>query len=251
MGLADQKDLGLGLALSFLLSITVETSHSSDFAGSSRQPAENRDSKWVQREIKERWRRFRGSLGTSDVPPLIGGVVELLLRIQRRRNGQKVKQEGEAGEEEEEEEEEVVRAHLQSCPSPGNQHRRDLELLERVQGRHQGDQRDGAALLGGKAGRAGIVQPGGEKLWGDPAVAFQCLEELRGKVERLFPRDRVTRENGSPLPEGRDGWDVGMELFPGRVGRPWHRVPRAAVAAPGSLAVSKARLDIGAWSSLV
>ena len=35
-----------------------------------------------------------------------------------------------------------------------------------------------------------------------------------------------------------------------RVGRPWHRVPRAAVAAPGSLEVSKARLDIGAWSSL-
>ena len=31
--------------------------------------------------------------------------------------------------------------------------------------------------------------------------------------------------------------------FPVRVVRPWHRVPRAAVAAPGSLAVSKARLD--------
>ena len=44
-------------------------------------------------------------------------------------------------------------------------------------------------------------------------------------------------------------WDIGKELFPGRVGRPWHRVPRAAVAAPGSLAVPKARLDIGAGSS--
>ncbi|NXB75958.1 PCD15 protein, partial [Donacobius atricapilla] len=32
--------------------------------------------------------------------------------------------------------------------------------------------------------------------------------------------------------------------------QPWHRVPRAAVAAPGSLAVPKARLDTGAWSSL-
>ena len=31
--------------------------------------------------------------------------------------------------------------------------------------------------------------------------------------------------------------------------RPWHRVPRAAVAVPGSLEVSKARLD-RAWSSL-
>ena len=43
-----------------------------------------------------------------------------------------------------------------------------------------------------------------------------------------------------------------MELFPGRVGRPWHRMPRAAGAAPGSLAVSKARLDragssLGQW----
>ena len=35
-----------------------------------------------------------------------------------------------------------------------------------------------------------------------------------------------------------------------RVGRPWHRVPRAAGAAPGSLAVPKARLDTGAGSSL-
>ena len=31
--------------------------------------------------------------------------------------------------------------------------------------------------------------------------------------------------------------------------RPWHRVPRAAVAVPGSLEMSKARLD-KAWSSL-
>ena len=58
------------------------------------------------------------------------------------------------------------------------------------------------------------------------------------------------KRNGFPLPEGRDGWDIGQELFPGRVGRPWHRVPRAAGAAPGSLAVPKARLDIGAGSSL-
>ncbi|KAJ7397796.1 hypothetical protein BTVI_131633 [Pitangus sulphuratus] len=55
---------------------------------------------------------------------------------------------------------------LQSCSSPGEQHRRDMELLERVQRRHQDDQRDGAALLGGKAGRVGIVQPGEEKALG-------------------------------------------------------------------------------------
>ena len=40
--------------------------------------------------------------------------------------------------------------------------------------------------------------------------------------------------------------DIGQKLFPVRVGRPWHRVPREAVAAPGSLEVFKARLD-GGW----
>ena len=48
--------------------------------------------------------------------------------------------------------------------------------------------------------------------------------------------------NGFPVPEGRAGWDTGKELLSVRVGRPWHRVPRAAVAAPGSLAVPNARL---------
>ncbi|RMB91862.1 hypothetical protein DUI87_31724 [Hirundo rustica rustica] len=59
----------------------------------------------------------------------------------------------------------VVRPQLQSCPSLG-QHSKDLELLERAQRRHQDEQRDGAALLGGKAGRAGIVHHGQQKLWG-------------------------------------------------------------------------------------
>lgn len=48
--------------------------------------------------------------------PLIGGVVELLLRIQRRRNDQKVKQEGEAGEEEEEAVIEEPRDDCESAP---------------------------------------------------------------------------------------------------------------------------------------
>ena len=56
--------------------------------------------------------------------------------------------------------------------------------------------------------------------------------------------------NGFPVPEGRDRGSIGKEFLAVRVGRPWHRVPRAAVAAPGSLEVSKARLDIGAWSNL-
>ena len=42
------------------------------------------------------------------------------------------------------------------------------------------------------------------------------------------------------------------ETLPCEDGQGWHRVPRAAVAAPGSLAVPKARLDAGAeaaWDS--
>ena len=42
---------------------------------------------------------------------------------------------------------------------------------------------------------------------------------------------------------------IRKKLLPVRVGRPWHRVPKAAVAGPGSLELSQARLD-RAWSSL-
>ncbi|RMB91870.1 hypothetical protein DUI87_31732 [Hirundo rustica rustica] len=143
----------------------------------------------------------------------------------------------------------VVRPQLQSCPSLG-QHSKDLELLERAQRRHQDEQRDGAALLGGKAGRAGIVQPGEEKLWGELSVAFQGLKELQERWRETFDKGGTGHREWLPLPEGRDGWDLGQELFLVRVGRAWHRVPRAAVAVPGSLAVPKARLDTGAWSSL-
>lgn len=42
---------------------------------------------------------------------------------------------------------------------------------------------------------------------------------------------------------------MGKELLPVKVGRDWHRVPSEAVAAPGTLEVSKTRMD-GAWSKL-
>lgn len=50
------------------------------------------------------------------------------------------------------------------------------ELLEQLQTRHRADQRHGAARLRGKAQRIGNVQPGKEKLWGDPIVTFQDLK---------------------------------------------------------------------------
>ncbi|NXM46652.1 CTNA1 protein, partial [Gymnorhina tibicen] len=98
----------------------------------------------------------------------------------------------------------VVRPHLQSCPSPGARHRRDLELLEPGQRRHQDEQRDGAALLGGKAGRAGIVQPGEEKLWGDLSVALQGLRGAAGNMERddFHGMEGQDTGNGFKLTEG-------------------------------------------------
>ncbi|KAJ7413753.1 hypothetical protein WISP_88544 [Willisornis vidua] len=119
-----------------------------------------------------------------------------------------------------------------------------MELLESPE-EAPGWSEDGAALLGGKAGRAGIVQPGEEKLWGDPAVALQCLKGTCKKDgERLLTkawRDR-TRGNGFNLKEWKFRSAIQKKFLVVRMGRLWHKLGREAVAAP-SLGVSKARLD--------
>ena len=50
------------------------------------------------------------------------------------------------------------------------------------------------------------------------------------------------RGNGFKPKEGRFRLDIRKKFFPVRVVRPWHRLPREAVAAP-SLEGLKARLD--------
>ena len=55
-------------------------------------------------------------------------------------------------------------------------------------------------------------------------------------------------KNSLKLEEERFRLAIRKKFFPVSVGRPWARLPRAAVAVP-SLAVSGSRLD-GAWSNL-
>ena len=96
----------------------------------------------------------------------------------------------------------------------------------------------------------GVLSLERRRLHGDLRAPSSAQRGSRRVGEGLGTRawsDR-TRGNGFTLPEDRVRWDIGKEFLVVRVGSPWHRVPRAAVAAP-FLAVSKARLD-RAWSNL-
>ena len=106
----------------------------------------------------------------------------------------------------------------------------------------------GLELLWSQAGRAGNVHLEKGRIQGELRVP----KGAPGELERDWGQGLEGQEpgNGFKMPEGSDGWDPGKEFLAGKVGRPWNRISRAAVAAPGSLAVSKARLDIGAGSSL-
>ena len=73
----------------------------------------------------------------------------------------------------------------------------------------------------------------------------------RGRMERDFLQGPVVTGQGVMALNWEGGFklDIRKKFFTVRVVRPWHRLPREAVAAP-SLAVFKARLD-GVVSNLV
>ncbi|KFW09654.1 hypothetical protein N327_11196, partial [Fulmarus glacialis] len=148
----------------------------------------------------------------------------------------------------------LVRPHLEYCIqlwSP--QHKKDIDLLERVQRRVTKMVRGMERLSYEERPRQlGLFSLKKRRLQGDFIAAYQSLKGASKKDgNKLFSRaccDR-TRGNGFKLKESKIRLHIRKKSFTMRVVKPWHRLPREVVDAP-SLETFKVRLD-GALSNLI
>ncbi|KAK4818456.1 hypothetical protein QYF61_013662 [Mycteria americana] len=134
-----------------------------------------------------------------------------------------------------------------------HKHKKDVDLLERVQMRATKIIRRMEHLsYEDRLRELGLFSLEKRRLWGDLLAAFQYLKGAYKKAgEGLFTRaySDKTKGNGFKLKEGRFRLAIRKKFFTMRVVRHWNRLSREVVDAP-SLEVFKARFD-GALSNLV
>ncbi|KAK4829936.1 hypothetical protein QYF61_007659 [Mycteria americana] len=134
------------------------------------------------------------------------------------------------------------------------QHRKDMDLLERVQRRATKMIRGMEHLsCEDRLGELGLFSLEKRRLQGDLIAVFQYLKGAYKKDgDKRFSRaccDR-TKGNGFKLKEGRFRLGIRKKFFTMRVVKHWNQLPREVVVDAPSLETFKVRLD-GALSNLV